>query len=262
MTIRVAAIEVGHWHAVHDAAYLRHLSAMSDVALVGLQDSDAGLVKKRAAEAGNPPIFTDYHQMLNETRPDFVLALGRLGRRPRSRTICSIGACRSSHGEADGDQRRGSAVRGGQGRPAQGLRRRPALPALPAFRHPRPPVAGRGTLRAALPHLRAPEPSRACAVPGLGQPVDARSGRGGGRLSSQPGAARPRHVPVPHRGGGAGDRRADQPPSARRARRGLRLRRCCARRAGSWARSRSATGFPRWAPTGNGRSPGATPSSR
>src|SRR6266545_3742815 len=33
MTIRIAAIGVGHWHAVHDAAYLRHLTAMPDVAL-------------------------------------------------------------------------------------------------------------------------------------------------------------------------------------------------------------------------------------
>jgi predicted dehydrogenase len=77
MTIRIAAIEVGHWHAVHDAAYLRHLTAMPDVALVGVQDTDAALARKRAAEAGNPPTFTDYHQMLTETRPDFVLGLGR-----------------------------------------------------------------------------------------------------------------------------------------------------------------------------------------
>lgn len=77
MTIRIAAIEVGHWHAVHDAAYLRHLTAMPDVALVGVQDSDAALARKRAAEAGDPPTFTDYHQMLTETRPDFVLGLGR-----------------------------------------------------------------------------------------------------------------------------------------------------------------------------------------
>jgi predicted dehydrogenase len=78
MTIRVAAVEVSHWHAVHDAAYLRHLAAMPDVALVGLQDGDAGLARKRAAEVGgDPPTFTDYHQMLTETRPDFVLALGR-----------------------------------------------------------------------------------------------------------------------------------------------------------------------------------------
>jgi predicted dehydrogenase len=77
MTIRIAAIGVSHWHAVHDAAYLRHLTVMPDVALVGVQDSDAEIVKKRAAESGNPPTFTDYHQMLAETRPDFVLALGR-----------------------------------------------------------------------------------------------------------------------------------------------------------------------------------------
>ena len=28
MTIRIAAIEVSHWHAVYDAAYLRHLVAI------------------------------------------------------------------------------------------------------------------------------------------------------------------------------------------------------------------------------------------
>ena len=77
MTIRIAAIEFGHWHAVHDAAYLRHLTAMPDVALVGVQDSDAALAKKRAGEAGNPPTFTDYPRMLAETKPDFVLGLGR-----------------------------------------------------------------------------------------------------------------------------------------------------------------------------------------
>ncbi len=77
MTIRIAAIEVGHWHAVHDAAYLRHLAAMPDVALVGVQDSDAALARKRANEVGRPPTFTDYPKMLAETKPDFVLALGR-----------------------------------------------------------------------------------------------------------------------------------------------------------------------------------------
>jgi len=77
MTIRVAAIEVSHWHALNDAAYLRHLIAMPDVQLIGVQDSDAALVAKRAAEVGNPPTFTDYHAMLEKTRPDFVVALGR-----------------------------------------------------------------------------------------------------------------------------------------------------------------------------------------
>jgi predicted dehydrogenase len=77
MTIRIAAIEVSHWHALNDAAYLRHLVAMPDVELVAIQDSDAGLVARRAAEVGSPPTFTDYRQMLATTRPDFVVALGR-----------------------------------------------------------------------------------------------------------------------------------------------------------------------------------------
>jgi predicted dehydrogenase len=77
MPIRVAAIEVSHWHALHDAAYLRHLVAMPDVQLVGVQDSDPALVARRAAEVGSPPAFTDHRQMLERTRPDFVVALGR-----------------------------------------------------------------------------------------------------------------------------------------------------------------------------------------
>jgi len=77
MTIRVAAIEVSHWHALNDASYLRHLVAMPDVQLIALQDSDGGIVARRATEVGNPKTFTDYREMLGETRPDFVVALGR-----------------------------------------------------------------------------------------------------------------------------------------------------------------------------------------
>jgi predicted dehydrogenase len=77
MTIRIAAIEVSHWHAVYDAAYLRHLIVMPDVELVAIQDSDADVAAKRAAEVKNPPIFTDYRKMLATTHPDFVVALGR-----------------------------------------------------------------------------------------------------------------------------------------------------------------------------------------
>jgi predicted dehydrogenase len=77
MRTRVAAIGVSHWHALHDAAYLRHLVAMPDVQLVAVQDSDAGLAARRAAEVGNPPAFTDHRKMLATIRPDFVIALGR-----------------------------------------------------------------------------------------------------------------------------------------------------------------------------------------
>src|SRR5262249_27646710 len=77
MTIRIAAIEVSHWHALNDASYLRHLCAMPDVELIAIQDSDAEIVARRAAEVGNPQTCTDYRKMLAGLRPDFVMALGR-----------------------------------------------------------------------------------------------------------------------------------------------------------------------------------------
>jgi predicted dehydrogenase len=77
MSIRVAAIEVSHWHALYDAAYLRHLVAMPDVDLVAIQDSDPHIVAKRAAEVAHLPTFTDYRKMLATMRPEFVVALGR-----------------------------------------------------------------------------------------------------------------------------------------------------------------------------------------
>jgi len=75
--VRVAAIGVSHWHSLYDSAYLRHLSGMRDMQLVGLHDSSAAIAAKRAAVLGDPPVFTDYRRMMTETRPDFVIALGR-----------------------------------------------------------------------------------------------------------------------------------------------------------------------------------------
>jgi len=77
MTIRIAAIEVSHWHAVNDPAYLRQLARMSDIELVGLHDPDLDVAQRRAAEVGRPPVFADHREMLDATRPDFVIALGR-----------------------------------------------------------------------------------------------------------------------------------------------------------------------------------------
>ena len=74
--MRVAAIGVAHWHALYDAAYLRHLAAMPDVDIVGLHDPDGRVVAHRAAAIGDAPVFTDYRELLAATRPDFVLALG------------------------------------------------------------------------------------------------------------------------------------------------------------------------------------------
>ena len=76
MSMRIAAIGVSHWHSLYDAAYLRRLARMPDVQLVGLHDPNPQSAAQRSAAVGNPPIFTDYAQMLGETHPDFVLALG------------------------------------------------------------------------------------------------------------------------------------------------------------------------------------------
>lgn len=84
MTIRVAAIEVSHWHSLWDAAYLRHLAGMPDVQLVGVHDPDPSIAAHRAGELGQPPAFTDYREMIAKTRPDFVVALGRHDRMPET----------------------------------------------------------------------------------------------------------------------------------------------------------------------------------
>jgi predicted dehydrogenase len=47
------------------------------VELVGVHDPSPTIAAHRAAELGGPPTFTDYRAMLEKTRPDFVLALGR-----------------------------------------------------------------------------------------------------------------------------------------------------------------------------------------
>jgi predicted dehydrogenase len=75
--MRVAAIGVSHWHSLYDSAYLVHLAGIPDAQLVALQDESAPIAAKRAAALGNPAVYTDYRKMLAETRPDFVIALGR-----------------------------------------------------------------------------------------------------------------------------------------------------------------------------------------
>jgi len=75
MPKRVAAIDVGHWHSAYDAAYLRVLRDLGcDV--VGVSDRDERIAKNRAERFASTP-FTDYRRMIETTRPDFVVALGR-----------------------------------------------------------------------------------------------------------------------------------------------------------------------------------------
>lgn len=76
--MRVAAIGVSHWHSLWDAAYLRHLSEMADVEIVGIHDDDPEIAAQRVREIGaQTPTYTDYSDMLDSAEPEFVLALGR-----------------------------------------------------------------------------------------------------------------------------------------------------------------------------------------
>jgi len=77
LPVRIAAIGVGHWHSLYDAAYLKALMGMPEAALVAVHDPDAEMVASRAAALGGPSAFTDYTEMLEKTRPDFVIVLGR-----------------------------------------------------------------------------------------------------------------------------------------------------------------------------------------
>ncbi len=78
--IRVAAVGVNHWHALYDAAYLLMLKAMPEVEIVALQDDDEARARERVEKLAlpqAPKVYTDYRRMFDETKPDFVLALGK-----------------------------------------------------------------------------------------------------------------------------------------------------------------------------------------
>src|SRR6516165_6830055 len=72
---RVAVTEVSHWHSVNDASYL---SILRDLGcdIVGVSDRSPLIAGERAQRFGGTP-FTDYRQMIEATKPEFVIALGR-----------------------------------------------------------------------------------------------------------------------------------------------------------------------------------------
>jgi predicted dehydrogenase len=75
MPKRVAAIDVSHWHSAYDAAYLRILRDLG-CDIVGVSDRDERIARDRAERFGSTP-FADYRRMIEATRPEFVVALGR-----------------------------------------------------------------------------------------------------------------------------------------------------------------------------------------
>ena len=72
---RVAAIDVSHWHSAYDASYLRVLRDLG-CDIIGVSDRSERIASDRAQRFGSRP-FTDYRRMIEATKPEFVIALGR-----------------------------------------------------------------------------------------------------------------------------------------------------------------------------------------
>jgi predicted dehydrogenase len=70
--IRVAVIGVSHWHL---KLYLDPLRAHADVSIVGVADTDEAVAKKLGEDLGCE-WSSDYRQLCDELKPDFVMALG------------------------------------------------------------------------------------------------------------------------------------------------------------------------------------------
>jgi predicted dehydrogenase len=72
---RVAVIGADHYHATSTPNYLRILQN-EHVDIVGVHAPDAAVAAKWAGEYGSTP-YTDYRMMIEKTKPEFVVALGR-----------------------------------------------------------------------------------------------------------------------------------------------------------------------------------------
>lgn len=72
---RVAVIGAGHYHATLAPFYLQILKD-EKLDIVGVHDRDRAIAEDRARRCGSTP-FTDYREMIEKTRPEFVLSLNR-----------------------------------------------------------------------------------------------------------------------------------------------------------------------------------------
>ncbi|MCY3831439.1 MAG: Gfo/Idh/MocA family oxidoreductase [Chloroflexi bacterium] len=70
--MRIAMIEVGHWHA---GMHLRSFQLAEGVEIVGVSDHQPGVAAAFAQESGGRA-FERYQDMLEATAPDFVVAMG------------------------------------------------------------------------------------------------------------------------------------------------------------------------------------------
>ena len=81
--MRIAMIEVGHWHA---QMHLASFQMAEDAEIAGVSDSQPGVAEAFAAKSGGQP-FQDFQEMLAVVRPEFVMALGRHAEMPAIATV-------------------------------------------------------------------------------------------------------------------------------------------------------------------------------
>jgi predicted dehydrogenase len=72
---RVAVIGADHYHATSTPNYLRILQT-EHLDVLGVHAPDAAVAAKWAAQYGSTP-YTDYRAMIDKTKPEFIVALGR-----------------------------------------------------------------------------------------------------------------------------------------------------------------------------------------
>src|SRR5215510_2732633 len=72
---RVAVIGVDHYHATSTPNYLRILQS-EQLDIVGVHAPDGAVAAKWASQYGSTP-YTDYRAMVEKTKPEFIVALGR-----------------------------------------------------------------------------------------------------------------------------------------------------------------------------------------
>jgi predicted dehydrogenase len=70
---RVAVIGAGHYHSTAAPGYLKILQDLH-VDIVGVHDFDPAIAQNRASLVGSAP-YTDYREMVEQTKPEFVLTL-------------------------------------------------------------------------------------------------------------------------------------------------------------------------------------------
>ena len=71
--MRIAMIEVGHWHA---GMHLRSFQLADDVEIVGVSDQQPGVAAAFAEQSGGEA-FERYEDMIDKAKPEFLIAMGR-----------------------------------------------------------------------------------------------------------------------------------------------------------------------------------------